>query len=85
MFAKFQDVLQKWLIESLIPDNIARQVLGYLNQFSGKASKLGAFGLAALVISALALVFTIDRTLNTIWRVRNTRPSVSGCWFTGRP
>ena len=74
MFAKFQDVLQKWLIESLIPDNIARQVLGYLNQFSGKASKLGAFGLAALVTSALALVFTIDRTLNTIWRVRNTRP-----------
>ena len=28
MFAKFQDVLQKWLIESLVPDNIARQVLG---------------------------------------------------------
>lgn len=74
MFAKFQDVLQKWLIESLVPDNIARQVLGYLNQFSGKASKLGAAGLAALAASALALVFTIDRTLNTIWRVRHTRP-----------
>ena len=74
MFAKFQDVLQKWLIESLVPDNIARQVLGYLNQFSGKASKLGVAGLAALAASALALVFTIDRTLNTIWRVRNTRP-----------
>ena len=27
MFAKFQDVLQRWLIESLVPDNIARQVL----------------------------------------------------------
>ncbi|MCF8154547.1 MAG: YihY family inner membrane protein [Rhodoferax sp.] len=74
MFAKFQDVLQKWLIESLVPDNIARQVLGYLNQFAGKASKLGAVGLAVLLGTALALVFTIDRTLNNIWRVRTSRP-----------
>ena len=74
MFAKFQDVLQKWLVESLVPDNIARQVLGYLSQFAGKASKLGVAGLAALVGSALALVFTIDRTLNSIWRVRARRP-----------
>jgi membrane protein len=74
MFAKFQDVLQKWLIESLVPDNIARQVLGYLNQFAGKASKLGVAGLALLAVSALALIFTIDRTLNSIWRVRAKRP-----------
>ncbi len=74
MFAKFQDVLQKWLIESLVPDNIAKQVLGYLNQFAGKASKLGAAGIAVLFGTALALVFTIDRTLNSIWRVRSPRP-----------
>lgn len=74
VFAKFQDVLQKWLVESLVPDNIARQVLGYLTQFAGKASKLGAAGLAALLGSALALIFTIDRTLNSIWRVRKHRP-----------
>ena len=74
MFAKFQDVLQKWLVESLVPDNIARQVLGYLSQFAGKASKLGVVGLAALLGSALALIFTIDRTLNSIWRVRARRP-----------
>ncbi len=74
MFAKFQDVLQKWLIESLVPDNIARQVLGYLGQFAGKASKLGVLGLAALLGTALALVFTIDRTLNNIWRVHTSRP-----------
>ena len=74
MFTKFQDVLQKWLIESLVPDNIARQVLGYLNQFAGKASKLGAAGFVALAVSALALILTIDRTLNSIWRVRTPRP-----------
>ena len=74
MFARFQDVLQKWLVQSLVPDDIARQVLGYLNQFAGKASKLGVVGLAALAGSALALIFTIDRTLNNIWRVRTPRP-----------
>ena len=74
MFAKFQGVLQKWLLESLIPDNIARQVMGYLTQFAGQASKLGVAGVALLLVTALALVFTIDHTLNSIWRVRTHRP-----------
>lgn len=74
MFAKFQGVLQQWLIQSLIPDSIARQVLGYLTQFAGKASKLGGAGLAVLFVTTLALILTIDRTLNGIWRVRKPRP-----------
>jgi membrane protein len=74
MFAKMQGVLQQWLVESLIPDNIARSVLGYLTQFASKASRLGAFGLAFLLVSALALILTIDHTLNNIWRVRRPRP-----------
>ncbi|MDB5872378.1 MAG: putative rane protein [Ramlibacter sp.] len=74
MFGKLQDALQAWLVQSLIPDAIARQVLGYLNQFAGKASRLGTVGLAALFVTALALVLTIDRTLNGIWRVKRPRP-----------
>lgn len=74
MFSTLQAVLQKWLIESLVPDTIARQVLGYLTQFSGKASQLGAVGIAVLFITALAMILTIDHTLNAIWRVRRVRP-----------
>lgn len=74
IFGKLQANLQAWLVQSLVPDAIARQVLGYLTQFAGKASRLGALGLGALVVSALALVLTIDRTLNGIWRVRRPRP-----------
>ena len=74
MFSTLQAVLQQWLIESLIPDNISRQVLGYLTQFSGKASKLGVVGVAILLVTALSLILTIDRTLNRIWRVRRRRP-----------
>ncbi len=74
MFGDFQTVLQKRLVESLVPDNISRQVLGYLTLFASKASRLGVVGVTALLLSALALVFTIDRTLNAIWRVRKRRP-----------
>jgi membrane protein len=74
MFAQMQDVLQRWLVASLVPDSIARQVLGYLTQFAGKASRLGGVGLAVVFFTALALILTIDRTLNAIWRVRRPRP-----------
>lgn len=74
IFGKLQSALQAWLAQSLIPDAISRQVLGYLTQFAGKANRLGAFGLAALIVTALALMLTIDRTLNSIWRVRRPRP-----------
>ena len=73
MFSKMQGVLQGWLVESLIPDNIARQVLGYLTQFSKQANKLGVAGLGILLVTAIALILTIDRTLNSIWRVKKTR------------
>ncbi len=74
LFGQFQSGLQRWLVESLVPDSIARQVLGYLGQFSSKASRLGSAGLVVLLVSALALILTIDRTLNAIWRVKLRRP-----------
>ena len=73
MFSELQGALQGWLVRSLIPDNIARQVLGYLTQFSSQANKLGVLGLAILLVTALALILTIDRTLNNIWRVKKAR------------
>jgi membrane protein len=74
MFSKLQGALQSWLIQSLIPDNIARQVLGYLTQFTQQANKLGVAGLAVLLGTAITLILTIDRTLNGIWRVKKPRP-----------
>ena len=73
MFSKLQGALQTWLVQSLIPDNIARQVPGYLTQFSRQANKLGIAGLAVLLVTAIALILTIDRTLNGIWRVKKAR------------
>lgn len=74
MFAQLEGVLQKWLIQSLVPDNIARQVSAYLVQFAHKAGRMGWAGALFLLVTALALVLTIDRKLNDIWRVRRVRP-----------
>lgn len=74
MFARLQESLQRWLIQSLVPDNIAKQVLSYLNQFAAKAGEMGWAGALALLVTALALILTIDRKLNDIWRVRESRP-----------
>ena len=74
IFSQVQDQLQRWLIESLVPESISRQVLGSLTQFSKKASRLGLFGLAAVVLASVALLVTIDRTMGQIWRVGRQRP-----------
>ncbi|AEG92543.1 YihY family inner membrane protein [Ramlibacter tataouinensis] len=74
VFSKLQGALQTWLVQSLVPDTIARQVLGYMTQFARQANRLGAAGLLVLLVTALALVLTIDRTLNGIWRVKRPRP-----------
>ena len=74
MFSSFQVALEKYFLQSLVPDSIAKPVLRALTQFATKANRLGAVGLVLLVVTALALMLTIDRTLNAIWRVRKPRP-----------
>ncbi len=74
VFGKFQDTIQRWLVESLVPESIARQVLSYLTQFSRKASRLGTAGLVAVLLSAVFLMVTIERTLGQIWRLQRQRP-----------
>ena len=74
IFGQFQGAVEKYFLQSLVPDAIAKPVIAALTQFAGKAHRLGTVGLVVLVLTALALMLTIDRTLNAIWRVRQPRP-----------
>ena len=74
MFAQFQIAIEQYLTQSLVPEQIAIPVLSTLTAFAAKANRLGAAGLALLVLTALALMLTMDRALNAIWRVRRPRP-----------
>jgi len=73
MFASLQEALQRYFLQTLVPDTIAKPVLGAISQFSVRASRLGLVGLIALFVTALAMMLTIDRALNAIWRVRKPR------------
>lgn len=74
IFADFRIALEKYFLQSLVPDNIAKPVLTAVTTFARQAGKLGSVGLVVLLLTALALMLTIDRTLNEIWRVRRPRP-----------
>ncbi|WP_298011356.1 YihY family inner membrane protein [uncultured Aquabacterium sp.] len=74
VFARFRKVLEQQVLAGLVPDMIAKPVLLTLTKFAAKASQLGGLGLVALGFTAMALMLTIDHTLNGIWRVRRPRP-----------
>ncbi|RVT87960.1 YihY family inner membrane protein [Inhella crocodyli] len=74
VFASFQKALEQYFLANLIPDDIAKPVMRWITQFAGKARGLGTAGAAFLGVTALALMLTIDRTLNAIWRVQRPRP-----------
>lgn len=74
VFARFRKTVEQEFITAWVPDAIAKQVLLSMGKFTGKASQLGGLGLIALGFTAMALMLTIDHTLNGIWRVRRVRP-----------
>ncbi|MBK4734065.1 YihY family inner membrane protein [Noviherbaspirillum pedocola] len=76
LFNAFRDALESYLLRNLMPPGIANTILNYLNQFARQATKLSAVGAVALILTAVAMIGTVDRTLNRIWRVRAERPFV---------
>jgi membrane protein len=74
VFARFRKVLEQQVISGMVPDAIAKPVLLSLTKFATKASQMGGMGLIVLGFTAMALMLTIDHTLNGIWRVKTVRP-----------
>ncbi|KAF0814071.1 hypothetical protein IGB42_01751 [Andreprevotia sp. IGB-42] len=73
MFSDYSGRFRSFIISNLVPDTAGRVVGTYMRQFSDNAERLTAFGMIGLAITALLLVFTIEKTLNEIWGVRRPR------------
>lgn len=73
-FGNFQRALETYFLQALVPDAIARPALKTLTQFAANAKQIGGIGAIVLGATALAMMLTIDRTLNAIWRVPKPRP-----------
>ena len=65
--------LKGFIFKSLVPDAAGRVVSVYLEQFANNAARLTVIGLAMIIVTAVALLFTIDSAFNDIWRTRNRR------------
>ena len=76
LFTTLRTSLDAYFIQNLMPKLIANTILGYLNQFAAKSTGLSAIGAIALIITAIAMMSTIDRVFNRIWRVQRARPIV---------
>ncbi len=76
MFGRLRLALDNWFVQMLMPKAIANTIMGNLTQFASKATGLSAVGGVALLFTSAALIGTIERAFNQIWRVRQPRPLV---------
>jgi membrane protein len=76
MFGKLRTALDNYFVQMLMPKAIANTITSNLTQFASKATGLSAVGGVALVFTSIAMIVTIERAFNQIWRVRRPRPLV---------
>jgi len=74
LFSRFEAALEEVLLKSLLPAEIARTVLNTLHQFTANASGLTWAGSLFLLATAIAMLLTVENTLNQIWNVKKSRP-----------
>lgn len=75
-FAAVGAQLQDFIFAHFVPDT-GRQLQTYLRQFSEQARNLTGLGVVFLVITALTMMSSIEKTFNAIWRTRNSRSGLS--------
>jgi membrane protein len=74
LFGKLRTTLEANFVQMLMPRAISNTIISNLTQFASKATGLSAVGAVALIFTSAALIGTIERALNQIWRVRQPRP-----------
>jgi membrane protein len=66
--------IQKFLLANLLPDKAGGIIAKYVAQFAHKADRLTWISIAALAVTAVAQMLTIEQAFNAIWAVREHRP-----------
>lgn len=64
--------IQDFIFHNFVPAS-GEVVQRYLQEFSGKASRLSGVGFGFLVVVAVMMMVNIDHAINAIWRVRRKR------------
>jgi membrane protein len=68
------EAIRGHLLRGLLPADITKAVLKHLSQFAGNAGGLTLVGFGVVLVSALALLLSVENALNRIWQAKKPRP-----------
>jgi len=78
-FPVFHDLstpTQNFIFDNFVPAT-GKAIQNYLQLFATQVAKLSILGVIVLFVSALLVMYTIERSMNKIWRVSSPRQGVS--------
>lgn len=73
-FGELMAQVKVFLLINLAPELAGKIITVYMEEFRRNAGRLTTLGVFMLFGTALALMLTVDRSINAIWRTRRTRP-----------
>jgi membrane protein len=73
-FAALIAQVKAFLVMNLAPGVGTKLVAAYMEDFAANAQSLTWAGVALVLVVSVMMMLIIDRSLNTIWRVRRRRP-----------
>jgi YihY family inner membrane protein len=76
VFKRFEVAIEQVLLKGLLPAELSRTVLQHLAQFAANANGLTLVGSLFVLVTAIALLLTVENALNRIWDVKRDRPFV---------
>lgn len=71
---KLSAALENFVLTTLLPEKAGAVIAKYLGQFAHRAGQVTWIGLAALALTALLQMLTIERAFDAIWQVHRRRP-----------
>lgn len=74
VFEDFSGQIKHFLLANMLPETGGKMISRYVEQFAESATKLTAFGLVFLAVTAMLMMITMDNAFNTIWRISKPRP-----------
>ncbi len=72
-FQEFTTHVDDFLSENVLPEPISDVISRYIEEFTDKAARLTALGIAGLAVTSFLMMYTIERAFNVIWRVHRGR------------
>lgn len=76
VFDEWTGKITAFIFANFVPAS-ARQVQEYLGDYSQSARELSGSGVAALLVSILLTMWSIEQAFNRIWRVPSARPQLT--------